>query len=220
MLKNYNRGTERAPLIDYRAFINGLRIELTGQRLQIVEQAFRNITGQEDAQCFTIKEARGVFSYEEFEKWCDAIEVPNKDDELISWESFRDFYADISMTIFQDKKFLSFVTDSWKLDSSSYSVTDKDVEQLVAAIRLNLLKYGNARYTEEYVLRDLYREFNTDNNGSLSLEELNCVLSKINLKTSEKYVNALFNKLETHSNGTIEFEEFVSYLLVERYHKY
>jgi hypothetical protein len=88
---------------------------------------------------------------------------------MVVWESFRDFYSDISMTIFQDKKFIAFVTDSWSLDSSSYTISDKDVERLVAAIRLNLLKYGNARFTEEYVLRDLYRE-HQDHNGTLSLE--------------------------------------------------
>ena len=162
-MKNFNAGTEREQLIDYRAFLERLRVPLSGQRLQIVEQAFQKICGNQDAQCFTIKEAREVFCYEEFDKWCDAIEISNQDSELVAWESFRDFYADISMTIFLDKKFLSFVTDSWSLDSSSYIVTDKDVEHLVSAIRLNLLKYGNSRYTEEYVLRDLYREFQDSN---------------------------------------------------------
>ena len=166
---NFNQGDERNQRICYRSFLNRLRTPLAGQRLQIVEQAFQKICGNPDAQCFTVKEAREVFCYEEFEKWCDAIEVPNQDGEMVVWETFRDFYSDISMTIFQDKKFIAFVTDSWSLDSSSYTITDKDVERLVAAIRLNLLKYGNARFTEEYVLRDLYREYQ-DNNGTLSLE--------------------------------------------------
>lgn len=184
-----------------------------------MQQAFGRIAGDNNARSFTIGQARGAFAYEQFQEWADAIDVQNNDNAVVSWDVFRDFYADISMTIFSDQKFLKFVSESWSLDASSYTVSDKDVEFLVSAIRLNLLKYGNSRYTEEYVLRDLYREF-ANSSGSLSLDQISSVLSKINLKTSQKYLQALFNKLESCSGDSVEFEEFVTYILNERYHKY
>lgn len=108
--------------------------------------------------------------------------MSNADDSTqIEYDTFRDFYSEISLTIANDKKFVQFVRDSWTLDTSSYVVSDKDVEQLVSAIRLNLLKFGNSRFTEEYVLRDLYREF-SNNNGNLDLPMLVKILSKINLR--------------------------------------
>lgn len=183
LMKNFNVGTERCPKIDYNAFIHSLRVELCDQRLQIVKQAFSRISGDSNASSFTIGQAKGAFAYEQFQEWADAIEVQNNDSAVVSWDIFRDFYADISMTIFSDQKFLKFVSESWSLDTSSYTVSHKEVEFLVSAIRLNLLKYGNSRYTEEYVLRDLYREYaNTD--GQLTLDQISGLLSKINLKTS------------------------------------
>jgi len=39
-MKHYNLGTERNRMIDYRAFVNGLRHPLEEGRLRIVEEAF------------------------------------------------------------------------------------------------------------------------------------------------------------------------------------
>jgi len=220
-MKNYNRGTERDQRICYRSFIEGLRLPLAGQRLQIVEQAFRKIAEHDDAQCFTVRQARDHFAFEEFDKWCDAIELPNSDSEIVSWETFRDFYADISLTIYEDKKFLAFLSESWSLCTSSYTVTSKDVETLVAAMRHNLQKFGNARYTEEYILRDLYREIvQQDASGNLTRCQLVKILSKINLRTNEKYLDALLQKMESYKDNTVEFEEFVYYIVSEPYHRY
>ena len=36
-MKFYNMGTDRNPLVDYTAFVNGLRIPLEGKRLGVVE---------------------------------------------------------------------------------------------------------------------------------------------------------------------------------------
>lgn len=112
-MRHYNKGTERCPLIDYNAFVNGLRVQLDGPRAECVKDAFQRITGDSDASSFTIAQARAAFSYDEFEKWCDAIGCSSSDETSVSWEQFRDFYADISMTIFNDREFISLVSDSW-----------------------------------------------------------------------------------------------------------
>lgn len=219
-MKHFNRGTERAQLVDYPALINGLRLPLEDCRLKIVTQAFQKIACDQELSSISVGQAKTAFSYEEFDKWCQAIEVGDADDAQISWNSFRDFYADISMTIFDDKQFVKFVSETWALETSSYNVTPKDIEHMVAAIRHNLLKYGNARRTEEYILRELYREFDVNNNGTLSISELSSMLTKINIKTEDRFLQVLFNKFDANDNGQIEFEEFVSYVIHERYHKY
>ena len=46
------------------------------------------------------------------------------------------------------------------------------------------------------------------------------MLKKINLNVDEKYLQALILRLDTNKNGVIEFEELVSFVIQERYHKY
>jgi len=220
-MKHYNVGTERCPLVCYRSMVNGLRLTLEGNRLNVVKEAFCCINGEPGAECFTIAQARVAFSYEEFEKWCEAIEVSCVDDEIVTWSQFSDFYADISMTIFDDAKFVHLVADSWSTgDSSHHLVNDKDVETLLAAMRHNLMKFGSSRHSEEFVLRDIFREFDADNSGALSLKELRNILLKINLNADDRYLKALLKKFDTNGNGVVEFEEFQKYIVGERYHKH
>lgn len=92
------------------------------------------------------------------------------------------------MTIFKDTEFVRLVSDSWKVDASSLFVNAKDVEALIGSIRHNLMKHGSARHTEEFILRDLFRDFDRNGDGSLGLDELSAMLLKINLRTDPKYL--------------------------------
>lgn len=100
--------------------------------------------------------------------------MPNTDDQVITWDDFNNFYADISMKVFTEAEFLKLVSDTWGIKEEDHlSVNIYDLEALVGAIRHSLLKYGNERHTEEYVLRELYREFaGSDNNAVLGIYEL------------------------------------------------
>jgi len=70
-MKHHNVGkSDRHRLIDYTAFVNGLRVPLEDARCKIVEESFKKIVGDSGAQCFTVRQAREAFSYEEFDKWC------------------------------------------------------------------------------------------------------------------------------------------------------
>ena len=123
-------------------------------------------------------------------------------------KQFGDFYADISMTMFKDSEFLKFVSDSWTVSTTQYTVSKKDVETLLAAMRHNLLKVGSARHTEEYILRELFRDMDTDKSGALSINELRSMMCKINLTVDDRYLAAILNCMDTNKNGVVEFEEF------------
>jgi hypothetical protein len=74
------------------------------------------------------------------------------------------------MKMFDDNSFIQLVASSWGVEEPGHKlVTKHDIENLVAAIRHNLLKYGNQRHTEEFVLRELYREYNGQ---PLGIEEI------------------------------------------------
>lgn len=134
--------------------------------------------------------------------------------------TFNCFYGDISMAVFDDSKFVKLVEDTWGITEPSVSKVDpKDVEELIKAMRLNLMKYGSKNHTEEFVLRELFRQFDRDNNGSLSIIELKGMLGMINISAADPFLEAVVKKLDKNGNGTLEFEEFVAFVVQDRYTK-
>lgn len=75
------------------------------------------------------------------------------------------------------------------------------------------MKAGTEKHTEEFILREVFREFDRNSNGSLSKTELSALLNKINLSVDEKYLDALIKKLDVNGNGSVEFEEFVHFIV-------
>jgi len=99
-------------------------------------------------------------------------------------------------------------------------VNPKDVEAIVQAMRTNLLKLGSERHTEEFVLREVYRDFNRNKEGVLSLDDFKGMLAKLNLSAPDMYLEALMDKFDRNGNGIVEFEEVLQYVIYDRYHKY
>ena len=120
--------------------------------------------------------------------------------------------------MFNDREFIALVSDSWQMaDQSRFLIHPKDVETLIAAMRHNLMKYGSSRYSEEYVLRNIFREFDTDNSGALSLNELRGIMHEINLACDDKFLEALLRRVDSNHNRVVEFEEFQRFLVGDIY---
>ncbi|KAL6127419.1 hypothetical protein ACLB2K_070784 [Fragaria x ananassa] len=62
-------------------------------------------------------------------------------------------------------------------------------------------------------LREIFRSFDRDNDGSLTPLELSSLLRSLGLKASHEQVEALMQKADRNDNGLVEFSEFV--VLVE-----
>ncbi|KAL0288872.1 UNVERIFIED_CONTAM: putative calcium-binding protein CML18 [Sesamum angustifolium] len=59
-------------------------------------------------------------------------------------------------------------------------------------------------------LREIFRSFDRNNDGSLTQLELGSLLRSLGLKPSPDQLEALIQKADTNSNGLVEFSEFVS----------
>jgi Ca2+-binding EF-hand superfamily protein len=46
--------------------------------------------------------------------------VPEVEDEIVTMEQFSDFYADISLAIFEDVSYIKLVEDSWRIAEASF----------------------------------------------------------------------------------------------------
>ncbi|KAL0326666.1 UNVERIFIED_CONTAM: putative calcium-binding protein CML11 [Sesamum angustifolium] len=57
-------------------------------------------------------------------------------------------------------------------------------------------------------LREIFRSFDRNNDGSLTELELGSLLRSLGLKPSPDQLDALIQRADTNSNGLVEFSEF------------
>ena len=129
----HNLGTNKDKLVDYAAWANSLRLPLVGRRKGIVDCAWLCLGGEDST---TVGKAKELFAYDGFDKWCEYFGCANDDAVTISECDFKDFYADVSICIFDDKAFLDIVEKTWGCKEEPHICVHKnDLEQLVAALR-------------------------------------------------------------------------------------
>ena len=61
---------------------------------------------------------------------------------------------------------------------------------MTKTMRHKLLDFAN-KNTEELVLRNIFREFDTNENGVLTSDELMAMLVKLQISVDRRYINAL-----------------------------
>lgn len=121
------------------------------------------------------------------------------------------------MTIVHDKEFVSIVESTWGInEDEDAGVFKQQVEDLTRALRMKLRVITN-NSLEEFVLINLFKDFDTNKSGSLTIDELSAMLCKLQLAVDRKFVAALFKHFDTNCNGLIEFDEFVQYLVNDPY---
>lgn len=79
------------------------------------------------------------------------------------------------------------------------------------------MKKSTDRHLEETVLRELFRTYDRDNNGIVTLDILSQLLAKADVATNEQYLQALLNTVQVNNRGEVEFEEFVAAIIGDRY---
>ena len=63
----------------------------------------------------------------------------------------------------------------------------------------------------------MFRKFDTDNSGAITLQELKGMLGQLGVSASDDLIAALMKTLDMSGNGVLEFEEFQNFLIVDPY---
>ena len=73
-----------------------------------------------------------------------------------------------------------------------------------------VLYYISSKLDDKHLMEinKIFKLFDKDNDGQISLEEFHSVLTNFNLKSNE--INLLFNSLDMDKNGSINYTEFIS----------
>ena len=87
---------------------------------------------------------------------------------------------------------------------------------MTKTLRHKLLDFSN-QGTEEMVLKNVFREFDTNESGVLEADELQAMLVKLQISVDRRYISALLKKFDRNGNGVIEFEEFSYFLIHDPY---
>lgn len=138
-------------------------------------------------------------------------------DGVITLDEFVDYYTDLSMSITSDDYFVQMMESVWCVgEDEELNVFKEQVEQLTSALRLKLRTMAN-QSSEEFVLRNIFKDFDVDQSGNLTINEFIGILNKLGISCDRKYISALFKKFDTNGNGLIEFEEFCNYMIYDAY---
>ena len=130
---------------------------------------------------------------------------------------WQGFYEDFNVSVPSEESFIKHVETTWGLSEDEQSVAFVDkVKQLMAMMRQRLRTLSN-HTEEEYKLRQIFKGFDLNNSGTITIEELAAMLAKLGIIVERKYVNALLRALDTNHNGMIEFEEFAGLVLYDPY---
>jgi Ca2+-binding EF-hand superfamily protein len=59
----------------------------------------------------------------------------------------------------------------------------------------------------------VFKEFDANGNGVLTVDELANMYARLQMSVERKYLQALLRKFDKNGNGVIEFEEFCEFLI-------
>lgn len=80
--------------------------------------------------------------------------------------------------------------------------------------RLTTVSNGNQ---EEFTLRNMFRSFDTNNNGTVCINELTGLLAKLKISADNRTTVALFKRMDLNNSGSLEFEEFCKLVIEDPY---
>lgn len=112
-----------------------------------------------------------------------------------------------------DDYFVGMLEAIWGVaEDASTTVTKNELEHLTKTIRHKLLDLSVGDRSDEYVLRQIFREFDVNKDGVLSEVEFDAMLRRLQIRVPANYVQALLKKFDRNGDGVIEFEELQAFL--------
>jgi Ca2+-binding EF-hand superfamily protein len=67
------------------------------------------------------------------------------------------------------------------------------------------------------MLRKIFKDFDLNQSGTITIDEMGAMLSKLGISVDRKYINAIMRELDSNKTGMLEFEEFVTFLIYDPY---
>lgn len=70
---------------------------------------------------------------------------------------------------------------------------------------------------EEYMLRKLFQQFDTNKSGNITIDELAGMVAQLGVSVDRKFLNGLMKVIDQNNNGAIEYDEFANFIIYDPY---
>ena len=127
----------------------------------------------------------------------------------VAEDGFLAYYASLSATVpaENDDYFISLLSGCWGINSSSDYVSPQRIAQIEDLFYEKIRQKTKSTEDEGKVMIRLFRFFDTDASGSISLNEFSSALERLGCTFSPTEIRALFSKYNVSSNGKMIYEE-------------
>jgi len=213
--------------VSFDEFMRGLREPLTERRTVMVNKAFA-LMDKDGSGVVGVKDIDAIFDVscnqdvndgsktrvQVLEDFLNGFEgAKGNADGKVTKQEWCDYYTDLSMSVTDDEYFVRMMESVWNIcEDETATVTKNQITDLIQALRHKLLDFSKGQQ-DEYVLRAMFKEFDVNGNGTLSVDELGAMMARLQISVERKFLQALLNKFDRNGNGVIEFEEFNEFLI-------
>lgn len=128
-----------------------------------------------------------------------------------------DYYTDLAMSLPSEEYFIQMLESTWACSEDSGSQIFKDqIMRIIGLMRNRLIDISN-NSQEEYMLRKIFNDFDTNKSGNLTLDELAALVAKLGVSVDRKYLQGVMQIVDSNNSGAIEFEEFANFIIYDPY---
>ena len=207
------------------------REELSERRMNMVERAF-NILDKDGSGQITVADVKHLYDpshhkdfiegrktkEEVIEEFLDSFDgAKGNNDGVISKKEWNDYYTDLSMSLPSDDYFVAMMESVWNIAEDEDSQSNQDyVREIVTLIRQRLLSMSD-QSSDEYVLRKVFNYFDVNESGNITIDELTAMIAKLKISVERKYINGVMKRIDSDNNGSIEFNEFLNFVIMDPY---
>ncbi len=207
--------------ISYEEFVRGVREPMNERRTSMVQKIFKGMdkAGTGKVAVGEIEKAYSVEKNKEFlwkkksreELFAEFLgNFQGAKEGTVAKQEFVDYYTDLSMSIASDEYFVQMLETVWHVAEKDGETTKTEVATLAGKM-VEKLKELVAPPWDEGVMRNLFREFNKSRSGTVTIDEFEAMLGRLEVPAERRYITELFKKLDANKSGTIEFDEFCSF---------
>lgn len=223
MMKYYDINGDGS--VGYEEFLNGLRDDLTPRRKNMVLKAFSMMD----------KSGEGIITVSDICQIYDVSRNPDfiekrltKDQILINFlnqfdgargnndgkvtlDEFLDYYKDLSMSLPSDEYFVQMMESTWQCpEDDNTAQTQQTVGHLLREVKTRIFELARR---DPNLLRKIFNDFDTNQSGALTIDEVTNLIAKLQISVERKYVYPFFKVVDADNSGSVEFEEFQAYIL-------
>lgn len=211
--------------ISYDEFVSGLRDELTDRRRAMVDKAFASLD-RDGSGVITASDIMDIYDVSQnpdfledrlsksqiLENFLNQFDgARGNNDGQVTHAEFLDYYTDVSASIPSDEYFVQMMESTWQCPEDENDAAAKQaVAYLCKEVKARLLSV--TRGGEDALIKKSFADFDINNSGAMTIDELTSMIAKLKISVERKYVRPFFKTMDADNSGGIEIEEFEAYL--------